>query len=236
MDDLELADGRRIRLHARKGRPGARTLIILHGMERDAARYLSQWAALDDDMAFNLIAPEFDQDQFPGWRGYNLGGDGTEFGAVFTALSQIADAAGGADFYGHSAGAQVLQRYVLFGDAPDALFIAANAGWYTAPEDVAFPYGLKDGPPTNLRTAFSRRLVLLNGGEDTDSTHRGLRHDENTDRQGNDRLARAEWMMECACKAANDLNAPLFWKRAVAPDAGHSNRAMAPAALRLLMK
>ncbi|MGB0505645.1 MAG: hypothetical protein ACPGGK_05565 [Pikeienuella sp.] len=236
MDRFDLADGRCLALHCRTGRPGARSLIILHGMERDAARYLAQWSALDTDGSFNLIAPEFDQRQFPGWRGYNLGGEGPEFGAVFTALTLLANAFGGADFYGHSAGAQVVQRYVLFGNTePDAMFIAANAGWYTAPEDTPFPYGLADGPICDLGQVFSRRLILLSGAGDVDANHRGLRHDEGATRQGANRLERAKWMMKCARQTASTTDTAFHWQHKIALAAGHSNRAMAPTAMQILL-
>lgn len=229
---LDLPDGRRITLHCRAGRKGARPLIILHGMERDAPRYLAQWVAADEDCAFDLIAPEFDQAQFPGWRGYNLGGQG----AVFSALSQISADAGGADCYGHSAGAQVVQRYVLFGGShdPAARFIAANAGWYTAPEEAPYPYGLTGGPNADLPAAFARNLILLSGEADTDNAHHTLRHDTGADRQGADRFARARWMMQCANNKATEIGARLTWRHETATDAGHSNRAMIPMALNLL--
>ena len=44
--------------------------------------------------------------------------------------------------YGHSAGGQFVHRYVAFADAPRMeSAVAANSGWYTMPDDGAFPYG-----------------------------------------------------------------------------------------------
>ena len=46
--------------------------------------------------------------------------------------------------YGHSAGGQFMHRFVMFmREARFSKAVAANAGWYTMPDQkIAFPYGL----------------------------------------------------------------------------------------------
>src|SRR5690606_29301970 len=75
------------------------------------------------------------------------------------------------NLYGHSAGAQFVHRFVAFYDSPYLKSaIAANAGWYTFPdENVTYPYGIKS-IVNNLSTFktnyFNKDLLILLGTAD----------------------------------------------------------------------
>ncbi|MEM8699033.1 MAG: hypothetical protein AAGF44_07655, partial [Pseudomonadota bacterium] len=132
-----------------------RVVIVLHGRERDAAKYCGQWGRAIADRPIQALVPEFDSVRFPGWRGYNLAGmlnladrPTPPETWLFETLDEIRTFAHArhpgavVDLFGHSAGAQLLMRYALFSQAPvDATeMIAANSGWYTAPSlDAVFP-------------------------------------------------------------------------------------------------
>ena len=140
--------------------------------------------------------------------------------------------------FGHSAGAQFVQRFLYF--VPGAHVrqaIAANAGWYMLPDRrVRFPYGLAGTPvtETDLRRALTRPLVVLLGTADTNPRHRMLRHTPEADAQGPHRFARGQFFMARAQAAAAAMEVKLAWTLATAPGVAHSERGMTPYALKCL--
>ena len=225
-----------------------RAVIALHGMDRSAVRYQRQCAAALPGTL--VLAPEFDGVRFPGWRSYNLlrmidQGDRPmrREETLLPVLERLIEFASGlsdeVSVYGHSAGAQLLQRWSLF--APETLrgarLVAANPGWSTAPvADARFPYGI-DGAPLapNLNEALALPLQLLIGADDTEENHRTLRRDRGADRQGLNRRSRAVYLLDAAQRAAEQSNARLNWSLTLAPGAGHSNAEMIRAASSLLV-
>jgi hypothetical protein len=137
--------------------------------------------------------------------------------------------------YGHSAGAQFVQRFIYF--IPKARYqraVVANAGWYMLADfDHDFPYGLKGSPVSeaNLRAAFERTVVVLLGEADIDSKHRALRHSPEAEAQGAYRFARGQYFFRQAKASAEALHAPFHWSLATAPGIAHSDRGMAPFAV-----
>ena len=96
--------------------------------------------------------------------------------------------------FGHSAGAQFVHRLVEFTPQHRArVAVAANAGWYTMPDDsVHFPYGLKGSPlsEAEMGDALSSNLIVLIGADDINSSAINLRRNEQADEQGLNRLDR----------------------------------------------
>jgi hypothetical protein len=76
--------------------------------------------------------------------------------------------------YGNSAGAQYVLRYLALTDAPDIdLAIASNSGVYMVPDlTSAYPIGMGglDLKESHVRRYLGRRLILLIGRDDTDTT------------------------------------------------------------------
>jgi len=142
--------------------------------------------------------------------------------------------------YGHSAGAQFVQRFLLFRpDARIAKAVAANAGRYAvAAFDVAWPYGMKDSgcPAIHAKRALSRPLVVLAGSDDTDTDDDDLTTTAAAMKQGKNRLERARYFMDSAKAEAAKQRVELAWEFQVVPDAGHDNTQMAKAAAPLLLE
>jgi hypothetical protein len=103
-------------------------VIVMHGVQRNARDYRDQWHELATRHRFLLLAPEFNARDFPGAEGYNLGDRRTADGRLrprdrwaYAALEPVFDDARrrfGATtdryaLYGHSAGAQFVQRLVF---------------------------------------------------------------------------------------------------------------------------
>ena len=143
------------------------------------------------------------------------------------------------DLFGHSAGAQILHRLVLFkpGTRADRI-VAANAGFYTLPDPATpQPFGLAGTgiAAAALRAAFASRLTLLLGALDNDPDRGGQHlHTPLADRQGLHRLARGRYFFEAGRREAARMRAPFRWRLQVVPGVGHDFRGMGQAAARLL--
>lgn len=225
-------------------------LLVLHGQQRNAEEYCGSWVDWAAQADYVVVCPEFGDDDWPGSAGYNLGNvfagyDGR--GAVnpegewaFTAVEQLhrhVDAGFGLDeslfdLWGHSAGAQFVHRFLLFKpQSPVRYAIAANAGWYTAPDPATdIPYGLRH-PELDLGATVTREhLVLMRGQLDTE---RGddVRSEPEAEAQGRTRYHRAGFVHAAARAADPSTN----WQLIDVPGAEHDHKAMAAAAQRFLL-
>lgn len=229
-------------------------LMVLHGVQRDAENYRDEWARHARDRGFIVVAPEFSAADFPGAEEYSSGGflapDGStrpreqwSFAAIEPLFDEVRARTGTEVqryiLYGHSGGAQFVQRFVLM--MPRARYsraIAANAGWYTMPDlAIDYPYGLRGSPVTREELAFvlRRPLWILLGSEDTNPRSPNLRQTPEAARQGPHRLARGDAFYRAAQAAAEAAGVELAWQRRYVPGAGHDNAVMARAAVNLVV-
>lgn len=255
-----------LRLEGRKDIPvyyvtGARAtrdatiLVVMHGTDRNGADYRNTWAGLVRDRDVVVVVPQFSREDFPGAENYNLGGladpDGRDrrnpgvedgaYGYIEPLFERTRERIGGSQegfvMFGHSAGAQFVHRYVeLVPDAPVSTAVAANAGWYTMPDDSErFPYGLKGdhAPAFDARAAFGRRLIVLLGEEDTETEN--LRQDDGAMAQGDTRLARGKEFFARARAVAQRDDVPFRWVLAEVPGVAHDQVGMAGAAVPYLL-
>lgn len=230
----------------------SRILFVMHGVNRDADRYRDEWRDLAEKHDFIVVVPTFGKKDFPTTGSYNLGNMIDEKGLKnprskwsFSAIEPLFDeivcrVAGtqrGYALYGHSAGGQFVHRFIAFADAPRLeSAVAANSGWYTMPNDAAFPYGW-GGDAVGLvspKTALQRRLTILLGTNDIDRNDPNLRKNEQADKQGLTRLDRGHGFLAAARQLA-DKAMPLGWQIAYAPGIGHDNGGMAPFAVPYLL-
>lgn len=233
--------------------PQAPVVIVMHGVGRNGLDYLNDWSPHARAHGFVLIVPEFSKAQFPGEESYNSGNTVDKAGRPlppdqwsYSAIEPIFDAvkarvgnrAERYRLFGHSAGAQFVQRFIYF--VPTARverIVCANPGWYMLPDlSVPFPYGLKGTPVTeaHLRHALSLPMTILLGTADTDPVLHSLRHTPEADAQGPHRLARGKFFHARAVEAAQKLGMDLGWTLAMAPDIAHADKDMAPFAVKIL--
>ncbi len=209
-------------------------IFSFHGSSRNADDYRDYWISMSDSNKFMVFAPRFSDKNFPGGDVYNLGnvfddGDNptenefNEFSEwTFSVIDDIFDfivnqVSGSQERYnawGHSGGAQFLQRFAFF--VPNSklnIGVCSNAGWYTVPEsNIDFPYGiglpftsneinlpdfiLQNYPSyqISLNKFFQKELVIHLGTDDNDSNSPGLRHNNVVDsQQGNNRYDRGNY-------------------------------------------
>lgn len=227
-------------------------LIVMHGAQRDGKSYRKDWLPLVEGRDILLLVPEFSDHEYPGVEAYNLGRtidddgdlrpeDEWSLGAIEQlfdfVVAEIGSSATDYALFGHSAGAQFVHRFIEFMPEIRArVAVAANAGWYTVPDDsIEFPYGTEDAPvsASDMSPAFERRLIVLLGADDTDPKDDLLQRDRNTDKQGTNRLARGLHFFEKARAAAGE-EGPFNWQLLTVPGVAHEHDEMAKAALPLL--
>ena len=228
-------------------------LLVMHGLKRNGAEYRDYWRDEAEKRGILVVAPEFSAAQYAHPHQYNYGAmcraDGTPephdewlFPVVDAVFKDVRARAGSKReryvLFGHSAGAQLVHRLVTFGWSPSIeRAAAANAGSYTLPaRGEAFPFGLDGTPVTDadLRTLFSRPMVILLGDRDQDTADVHLPREPEAMRQGPHRFARGLRYMEVARREAARLGVPLAWRLAIAPGVAHSGHDMAPFAAREL--
>jgi hypothetical protein len=221
-------------------------LFVLHGTLRNADTYRDNWIDISEEHGVLIVTPEFNSDDFPGARGFNLGGmfdeDGNQTGERYWAYSliepifdEVVARVNGSqesyDIFGHSAGAQFTHRLLLFKENLRANHvISSNAGWYTTPDfETEFPYGMKDTAldTDRLQERFSATLLIQLGEEDTDPEDRHLRTTENAMIQGMHRFERGHNFFDMAAAKAAELGSEFNWLIRTVPGVGHENALMA---------
>ena len=247
-------DGKRsitVHLHRPPGwRSDGPVLVVMHGRNRNGRDYRDWFVDDANRFGFLVVAPEFAEAQYS-HDDYNYGAMIASGGSitpreswlwpvvdhVFRDASARQGATRGRYFlFGHSAGGQVVHRLATFAWSPlIERAIAANPGSYTLPvTDEDFPFGLRNAPPVDLRTFFSRPLLIQLGDADNDPNHNQLPREPGAMRQGPHRFARGHHYLEVARREAQRLGVPLAWKLETVPGVAHEAQKMAPFAARAL--
>ena len=235
-------------------------VMSFHGAGRNANDYRDYWIDMANNNGFMVFAPEFSETYFPTGDNYQLAtifddGDNPSL-ATFNNQNEwtisIIDplfehikttVSGNQETYnawGHSGGAQFLHRFVTY--LPDSkldIAICSNAGWYTVPENsVSFPYGILNGelPNASLLSAFTKKLIVHLGLNDTDTNSAGLRHNTTVDnQQGTNRLARGRYYFNTAQTTSQNMLASFNWEKHEVLGVGHDAQAMANNALQFVL-
>lgn len=228
----------------------APVLIGMHGMDRDADRYLRQWKGIAQAKGFIAIFPEFSRKSFASSREYNLGniakrGSTTlrprnewSFAAIEPLFDEVVARVGGFQkgytLYGHSAGSQFVHRFLLTQrNTRVNRFLAANAGYYTLPTfALAYPEGINgmDLTTEDLKAALATDTVILLGDRDTDTEGENLNRSDGAMRQGKHRFARGKYFFDFAQEMARRQGWDFNWKLQVVPGVAHDNGGIALAA------
>lgn len=233
--------------------------IVMHGVRREAHRhiafdYYDVWEGLAEKYGALLLVPEFTAEKWPSFWNYTLGNvrtpslapvpwDHTSFHVIEQAFRRAVALTGSSqskfNIFGHGAGAQFVQRYVLHtGGRLVSRAVAANPGWYMLPDDeFAFPFGLRGAPipAQTLRKAFASDFVLLLGQSDVNYGG-GLRNDPEAVAQGKTRYERGHFYFARARSVAARLGAHFGWRVEEVPGVGHEAPRMSPAAAAILAR
>lgn len=246
----------------------SRAVVVIHGLGRNAPGYFRAIARARAKARAEaiLVAPHFlaDEDSpAPGqlhWaRGGWMGGEpahgptsASAFDVIDAVLAHLADRARYPHLrevvvIGHSAGAQLVQRYVAVGHGvPASLsvrFVVANPSSYlwfspnrpgptfSCPTYNAWKYGLAGrlppyvtDPPAAIEARYvSRDVTYLIGGDDTDPTQRDLDRSCGGEAEGADRTARHNAFLADLVSRHGTLASQRSF---TVPDVGHSGGRM----------
>jgi hypothetical protein len=212
-----------------------RVVFLLHGDSRRGREARDLGARYARDGRFILIAPEFDEEHFPG-DAYSFGGmvDTTRRlrprdDWALLIIEQLFDhlrirwklKATTYDAIGHSGGAQFLHRLVLF--VPEARFacaIASSPGRYafaTSAQQVPYGMGGTDAAAL-LKQAFQRDFVLLLADRDIADRVR----EPEAMAEGTNRFTRGLRFFAIAVEQAVELGVPFHWELRIEHGADHS--------------
>lgn len=228
-------------------------LFVLHGVRRDADRYVGEWIELAQHHRIVLIVPEFDNQSFPGAAAYSHGWFAEKDGSAraverrtFAAIEPLFAAVRAREgltadryaLYGHSGGAQFVHRYALAGGGAHlGRIVAANAGSYAMADPAQrWPFGV-DGLPAGVwdpRRAFAVPMTILLGTADNDPAHPNLPVQPLARAQGPHRLARGQYFYEQGRAQAARDGVDFAWSCTLVPGVGHQNGGMAPTAIAIL--
>ena len=235
-------------------------VMSFHGADRNGGDYRDYWISMANANGFMVFAPEFSETYYPTGDKYqsaNIFDDGDNpslatynpinewtFSIIDPLFEYIkADISGSQQVYnawGHSGGAQFLHRFVEY--LPNSkldIAICSNSGWYTVPEyGINFPYGLNEGQLSNatLTDAFSKKLIIHLGLDDTDPNSPGLRHNTVVDnQQGLHRLARGRYFFIKSETTSQNMSAFFNWEKHEVTSIAHDAQAMANDALQYIL-
>jgi hypothetical protein len=214
--------------------------FVIHGAGRTAESYRDAAAPVAERYGALAIALRFPENEYPGTESWTLDPAGHVYSEVERAFDRVRETLGGEQdgyyLFGHSAGAQFVHRLLTFLPRAHVLgAVAANAGWYTMPDDDRdFPYGLHGTPlgDEDLRSLVRAPLTLLAGERDvaTPDQDELLRGTPEAMAQGRNRLARARSYFASGEARARALGEPLAWRFAIVPGAEHDKDEVMPSA------
>lgn len=244
-----------VRYHVPANQPNAPILFLMHGNSRNAQGYFDTMLKQAKKYNFILIVPEFDAKQYPS-RDYHRGGIVDAQNKVrnreewtFSMIEPLFDyvkkhtgnTSSGYLLYGFSAGSQFVHRYVMFN--PDSRIIRAvsvAAGTYTMPDyHTNYSYGLKgvDLPQKDLNKFFAKDFMVAVGEADTVLSRSDLVKTPVANRQGRDRVERAQTFYNRAKEMAEKQKVPFNWRPVrLIPNAGHSQSDVAEAVAKILFE
>jgi len=229
--------------------------FLIHDHNRDAKALIAEFAPIAERFNALIVAPEFSKRDFPKTMQFTFGvtnngsvSDGqfhhsqwkqpyeflyNELEHLFEGIKQKLNLdACGYFLYGHGAGAQFVQRMLIF--SPESRVInaaAANADWYTIPskgmgknKNLFIPFGLQGSPidKQSLTKSFNHKLSILVGEENTSPNDKAINKPALS--QGENRYKRAIHFFETAQKQARKLNSPFNWRLAIVPKAEHNSK------------
>lgn len=216
-------------------------LLVFHGHSRNPDSYRDHAVELADACGGLIVAPFFDQEQFPG-QAYNHGNvladgvaqpkDKWTFSVVPKLIEKIRSIEGRRDmpYYllGHSGGGQFVERLMALADLKPVRAVAANPGSHLFPTTrLGFPYGFGGLPATlsddrALQAYLAAPLTIYLGTADTDPDDPLLDKSKTARLEGPYRLARGRNCYDLARALAREKRWKFNWRLVEAPGVGHS--------------
>lgn len=213
-------------------------VVVVHGLSRNAGSLARAFAPLAWQAGAVLLAPHFGRRSFPDYQRLGRPGHLGAGGRADEALHQMLDAAqqhlgqavGPLLLFGHSGGAQFVQRYALLHPgrvARYALSAPGSLAWPTSGKRFPLGWAPHRTDPSRRPDADTllRRPGLLLVGEADEQRSASLRQGPRIDaEQGPTRRARAEHYAALLAAQAQARGLPPPLRLELLPGIGHSFR------------
>ncbi len=126
-------------------------LVLMHGISRNAKLLIESFSPLVQGKGITLVAPLFEEQRCRDYQRLGRSGKGPRADLAITSiLSEVTSLTGWnghkAMFFGHSAGAQLVQRFMFAHPQLVDRAALSGAGWYTFPRDEEYPLGIRPTP------------------------------------------------------------------------------------------
>ena len=224
-------------------------LFIIHGASRTAEGYLEDFLPHIQEKNLIAVAPRFSKESYPHYAFLNRSTiDGKKLPAstpnIDNALGDIFEIISSKynirndkyRIYGHSGGAQFVQRYLLFSnDSRIDKAVLANAGFYTFMNQNLYPFGLRDIDldDEEIKRVLRTKVALYVGENDTERNFRNLK---GARAQGKNRLVRGETFFLNLVSYAEELKMPFRWQYQIIKNVGHENAGMVSGAAYFILE
>ncbi|WP_108883222.1 alpha/beta fold hydrolase [Anderseniella sp. Alg231-50] len=123
-------------------------LVAVHGIRREADAQAEFFGERATALGRPVIAPLFERERWPRYQQAVRRGRADL--ALLRLMTELQDTGlwrtKKFDLFGFSGGAQFAHRFAMLHPAVISRLIISSAGWYTFPDDAAFPYGLAPRP------------------------------------------------------------------------------------------
>ena len=238
-------------------------LFVMTGRKRNANTYRDQWQELSTQYGFIVLSPEFKWEDYPDEVSYDMGNvfsfeyrlsvpetkdikKNKEAIWAFSAIEPIFNdvkekfslSIDSYSMYGHSSGAGFVHRYLFYKSKSSIdTAVAANGAWYLLPvSSYNYPYGLKGSSLTKqmLKSAFRKDLTIMFAQMDLGPRKQFHANTPQAKAQGPHVVSRAMNFFLLSTLASEQLGDSINWKIESVPHVGHSNKAMAPEAVKNL--
>ncbi len=212
---------------------GTSPLVAVHGIRRGAKQQAELLAPRAAARGRPIIAPLFDK---VNWPAYQQVVRGKRADLALLDLMTDLRLAGTwqsrrFELCGYSGGAQFAHRFAMLYPQLVTRLTIASAGWYTFPDNAAFPYGLKEttgkaghwGPriAAGLDQFLEIPIQVCVGEEDCVSDTNTRQSAEIDRQQGVDRVTRARRWSMALQQTASDRGVKAQIKLSVLHDCGH---------------
>lgn len=123
-------------------------LVAVHGIRREADAQAEFFGSRATALGRPVIAPVFDKTRWPRYQQAVRRGRADL--ALLRLMTELQDAGiwrtKKFDLFGFSGGAQFAHRFAMLHPGVVSRLTISSAGWYTFPDNAAFPYGLAPRP------------------------------------------------------------------------------------------
>ena len=216
--------------------PNAMPLVAVHGIRRGAKQQVELLAPQAVLLGRPVIAPLFDEKNWPRYQQV-VRGNRSDL-ALLELLTELRLAGiwqtQKFELSGYSGGAQFAHRFAMLYPQLVARLTVSSAGWYTFPDEAAFPYGLAARPgrsddwgprlAAGLDQFLQIPIHVCVGALDCVSDP-NTRHGPDIDKQqGRDRVTRAKRWADALRQVAAEKGISSQIALSVMPDSGHDFR------------